>query len=249
MCVYRPKRQGSGSEDSSSQSSCVADDQQLLLQNSTNSDEHASGVSGNDPRTLNSVQQDRECTSLADIELQHFEKREDATPIAVEMRGHSQHREECEDELSGGVDDTREREMEALDQRQSGKRKGSLVPFYNRRSSFTPSFYKPARLFPHKRPAGTGPSSVHQSCQGLLFEEEEGKKDETLSLPQQKTGEPADTATLEKGRRYLEDGEAEMEEEEGEKEGDMGEERATTRLSRLCETLKKSLRNLKLFLT
>ena len=76
--VYRPKRQGSGSEDSSSQSSCVAYDQQLLLQNSTNSDEHTSGLSRNDPGILNCVQQDRECTRyLEDGEAEMEEEEEE----------------------------------------------------------------------------------------------------------------------------------------------------------------------------
>lgn len=237
MC--RPRKRGSGSEESSIQSSCTADDQQLLLRNSTGSNEERAGrVSGSDARMLNGVhvtQRDRECSTSADIELQHLEESEDLSPTAEESRGLTEHRGQHEDTSSGGVSEDGEMETDA--QRQGNKRKGSLVPFYNRRPSFTPSFFKPVRLFPHKRLSGAGYTSMRGSRQRLVFEEEED--DETVSLPQREPGEVA----LEEGRGVSEDGEDEREEREE------GEERVTTRAGRVCAALKKTLQNLKLFLT
>ena len=110
-----------------------------------------------------------------------------------------------------------------------GKRRGSLVPFFNRRSSFTPSFFKPSRSpwVTSRRQGGVvggGHRSDDSPQQRLVFEEEEEEEGEE------------------------EGGEEEGEErEEGGGEVDVTEK--PTAVRQFGQGLKKTLLNLKLFLT
>ena len=103
------------------------------------------------------------------------------------------------------------------------RRRSSLVPFFNRRSSFTPSFFKPLRLSVHQtRRNSDRYTSLRSSQQRLVFEEKENEGEgEAMS------GE-VHQEVREKG-----------EEETG----------CVSLMKRLGQSLKKTLLNLKLFLT
>ena len=132
-------------------------------------------------------------------------------------------KEKREGEREGVGDGKREgREAERTGRGYETKRRSSLVPFFNRRSSFTPSFFKPLRLSVRKtrnssNGGGKRYTSLHGSRQRLVFDEQEEEEGE---------GVPS----VEEGR-----------EEEGE-----GSRPAL--LMRLCQSL-KTLQNLKFFLT
>ena len=132
-------------------------------------------------------------------------------------------KEKREGDREGVGDGKREeREAERTGRGYEIERRSSLVPFFNRRSSFTPSFFKPLRLSVRKtRNSSNGGgemyTSLHGSRQRLVFDEQEEEEVE-------------------------EEGREEGREEEGE-----GSRPAL--LKRLGQSLKKTLQNLKLFLT
>ena len=134
-------------------------------------------------------------------------------------------KEKREGEREGVGDGKREgREAERTGRGYETERRSSLVPFFNRRSSFTPSFFKPLRLSVRKtrnssNGGGERYTSLHGSRQRLVFDEQEEEEEEE--------GVPS----VEEGR-----------EEEG-----VGSRPAL--LKRLGQSLKKTLQNLKLFLT
>ena len=136
-------------------------------------------------------------------------------------------KEKREGEREGVGDGKREgREAERTGRGYETERRSSLVPFFNRRSSFTPSFFKPLRLSVRKtrnssNGGGERYTSLHGSRQRLVFDEQEEEEEE------EEEGVPS----VEEGR-----------EEEG-----VGSRPAL--LTRLCQSFKNTLQNLKLFLT
>ena len=154
--------------------------------------------------------------------------------------------------------------------RMSGRR-SSLVPFFNRRSSFTPSYFKPLWLpAAVRKSGGSGTSakrytSLHTSRQRLVFEEqEEEEKEEEEEEDQQVEGGRGEEREGVRG----EEKEEKEEEEDQQVEGGRGEEREIMRgegergegrresgeekrplIRRVGQSFKKTLQNLKLFLT
>ena len=123
-----------------------------------------------------------------------------------------------------------EEKMSPVAPRYSGRR-SSLVPFFNRRSSFTPSYFKPLR-FPRNSSGGSGGggkryTSLHSGRQRLVFEEHKDEEEE----------EGEGKAAVEEERVALKCA--------GER--DVGEEKGL--FGRLGQSFKKTLQNLKLFFT
>ena len=131
-------------------------------------------------------------------------------------------KEKREGEREGVGDGKREeREAERTGRGYETKR-SSLVPFFNRRSSFTPSFFKPLRLSVRKtrnssNGGGERYTSLHGSRQRLVFDEQE---EEEEGVPSVKEGR-----------------------------GEEGEGSRPALLKRLGQSFKNTLQNLKLFLT
>ena len=126
--------------------------------------------------------------------------------------------------------------------RMSGRR-SSLVPFFNRRSSFTPSYFKPLRLpvLAARKSSGSGKryTSLHSSQQRLVFEEQEEEEKEEK--------EEEEDQQVEGGRGEEREGVRE-EGERDEERKESGEE-PTTLVRRVGQSFKRTLQNLKLFLT
>ena len=126
--------------------------------------------------------------------------------------------------------------------RMSGRR-SSLVPFFNRRSSFTPSYFKPLR-FPvvaARKSSGSGKryTSLHSSQQRLVFEEQEEEEKEEK--------EEEEDQQVEGGRG--EEREGVREEGERDERRKVSGEEPTTLVQRVGQSFKRTLQNLKLFLT
>ena len=109
------------------------------------------------------------------------------------------------------------------------RRRSSLVPFFNRRSSFTPSFFKPLRLSVRQtRRNSDRYTSLRSSQQRLVFEEKENEGE----------GEGEGEGEAMSGKVHQEV-----------RENDEEETGGVSLMKRLGQSLKKTLLNLKLFLT
>ena len=142
---------------------------------------------------------------------------------------------QLEEESSG-----EQRSTESLVTPRMSGRRSSLVPFFNRRSSFTPSYFKPLRL-PARKSSGSGTSakrysSLHTSRQRLVFEEQEEEEKEEEEDQQ-----------VEGGRG--EEREGVREEGERDERRKVSGEEPTTLVQRVGQSFKRTLQNLKLFLT
>lgn len=227
-CVlYRSKSPASG--DSSGKSSSVTDDKHELLHDKVDDVmcEEDSGIMERDT-DLGTVDdklpalQDGRSSDRTDAE--NVERNDE--PVTMELRS------ECSDESNEDMDkgDYNEaRDSELPRKHSSGKRRNSfLVPFYNRRASFTPSFFKPSLSLLRKHRRDRSARGRHQR---LVFEEES----ETSPLPQQEAIE----IEGEEGKEELKHGDREV----------IVAHKSIKMTARLAESLKKTLQNLKLFLT
>ena len=219
MCnrfVYSSKVEGSVSEESNSQTSSVADDQQELLHNSSDH-QHIDRevVRGVEDCVL---QQGSEGTPTSSTDVEEI--------TSIEVTGHSR------DNTPGVRSHSRDKlaeDSEEVTATHGRRRKGPLLPYFNRRASFTPSFFKPSKSqLRRNRHSGLCRSG---SRQRLVFAEEERR-----SVPH--------------NPQAMEGGE-EAEEQAGEEEEEEEVVAVVTGKvpSRLGQSLMKTLRNLKLFLT
>ena len=108
----------------------------------------------------------------------------------------------------------------------SGERRGSLIPFFNQRSSFTLSFFKPSRSLQQSRES-RHLRSLHSDRHQLIFEEEEEEEND-IELRE-------------------EDNEIEEKDREGEEVERV--EKSSSAVGQFGQTLKEKLMNLKLFIT
>ena len=150
-------------------------------------------------------------------------------PIGVDNNIADQNREvEC---LERGITDMgpedHQKDDEEKENRPSGKRRGSLIPFFNRRSSFTPSFFKPSHSLQQSRES-RHLRSLHSDRHQLIFEEEEEEEENDIEL-------------------HEEDNEIEEKDREGEEVERV--EKSSSAVGRFGQTLKEKLMNLKLFIT
>lgn len=207
----------------------MSEDQQQLLE-AGESDKQASGLT-DAPPDLEIASQSLETETVNAA----TNSDDDDERLRVEVSGEEGDRLEPRE----GSCEREEMKMSPVAPRYSGRR-SSLVPFFNRRSSFTPSYFKPLRC-PQNSSSSSGGgvkryTSLHSGRQRLVFEEH--KEDE-----EEEEGEGEGKAAVEEERVALKcAGEREEEGERG-----VGEEKGL--FGRLGQSFKKTLQNLKLFLT
>ena len=220
--LSRSKDSRSGSGDVSSS---VSEDQQQLLVEPSEGDSSSTQLTETSQCTENTEKTETTIADEEGVELVS-EGTSDWTSSGSEGRSNDF------EEESGGD----RRGSESPGTTRETKRRSSLVPFFNRRSSFTPSFFKPLRLPRAARNSNSGTSgkkytSLHSGRQRLVFEEQEEEEEEEGA----------------KGGQSVEGEEGERERRRGESEQE--KEERTTLIGRVGQSFKKTLQNLKLFLT
>lgn len=202
----------------------MSEDQQQLLE-AGESDEQASGPT-DAPPDLEIASQSLETDTVNAT----TNSDDDDEILRVEVSGEEGDRLEPRE----GSCEREEVKISPVAPRFSGRR-SSLVPFFNRRSSFTPSYFKPLR-FPRNSSSGSGGgggkryTSLHSGRQRLVFEEHKGGEDEEEEEEKGKVAVEEERVALKcAGER------------------DVGEEKGL--FGRLGQSFKKTLQNLKLFFT
>ena len=215
MFVCRSKKQAVDSGHSSSQSNSVTDDKQELLADDaacepngemTQCDTDLGTVYGSSSNLLTEHQDGHASGDDGGDEIEPLVGGATTDDGLINERG-------C-----GEEGDTSESPRRKLS---SASRRGSfLVPFFNRRASFTPSFFRPPKRWHSRRDR-----SAENGVQRLVFEEEESGLGQEIEMEGGGDGE------------------------EGGGEGGQGGVATAKWTKRLKASLKKTLLNLKLFFT
>ena len=222
LFICRSKKQAANSEHRSSQCNNVADDKQELLTNDATCERESEITQrANDLETVYG--------SSSNLLAEHQGGSSDggggvsteSGPTVGSATGDDESVDDraCSEEGGG---ETPQRRLS------NASRRGSfIIPFFNRRGSFTPSYFRPPKKW-----RGRQDRSVANGVQRLVFEEE-GEEETGLGQEIEMEG---------RGER-----------EQGESEGRKGESEGACKTSKwtqqLKTSLKRTLQNLKLFFT